>query len=409
MKAVPRSETNEVRHAVSLMIRIGVAMRVTDISLAPYVKTEGGPPVAVLSFRVDGVVNRLAEFDVRLLQPLLDYWKSMAGCNIQERLRPQDGRILLKLADTQRNLDLRVCFLPAVLGESLTARVLDASAVRLDLEAMGYTPRDKQMLLRSLRAAWGVIFVTGPTGCGKTTLLYSCLKYLAAPEIKLITVEEPVEFFIPHVIQTQLRPSVGVTFAAALRAVLRSDPDVVLVGEIRDLETLQVVHQTASTGHLVLTTLHTEDAPSALTRMIDIGSDPFLVGDSVKLIIAQRLIRNLCPHCSVERTPPPPSLHEAGKMARSGGLDWNSLPKRFREPVGCAKCNKFGYRGRDVIAEALEVTPEIAAALRRLAKTEELRAIAVTQGMTTIAADGIRRAAAGHTTIAEVFRAVGVR
>jgi excisionase family DNA binding protein len=404
----PSGDT-EVAQAVGLMIRLGVTMRTSDIHLGPYVRSGGQERMAVLSYRVDGVLNRVAEFDIRLLAAIVAQWKTMAACNVQEKLRPQDGRILISLGDVQKEVDLRVSFLPAVYGESVTVRILDASAVRLDLDRIGYAPRMREKLLRCLKAPWGVILLTGPTGSGKTTALYACLNHVASPQLKVITVENPVEFMLPNVLHTEVRAHLGATFAVMLRAVLRSDPDVVLVGEIRDRETLLVSQQTALTGHLVLTTLHTNDAAAALTRMVDIGSDPFIIGDSTKLIIAQRLVRLLCPECSVERMPSRELLDDAAKVARAGGLDWDSLPQKFREPVGCAKCSNLGFRGRNVIAEALEVTPEIATALRRGAKPEELRAIAVGQGMVTMAADGIQKAAMGKTSLREVLVTVGMR
>jgi type II secretory ATPase GspE/PulE/Tfp pilus assembly ATPase PilB-like protein len=201
-----------------------------------------------------------------------------------------------------------------------------------------------------------------------------------------------------------VRPHEGVTFPTALRSFLRSAPNVIHVGEIRDFETLQIVHQAALTGHLLLTTLHADEAARALKRMVEMGSDPFVVADSTKLIIAQRLVRKLCPECSVEAQPHASQIEQAAELARAGGLDWAALPRAFRAPRGCAKCHQTGFRGRDVIAEALEVTPEIGAALRRGASLDELRTIAIGQGMTTMAADGVRRAAAGLTSLEEALR-----
>ncbi|HUT36947.1 MAG TPA: ATPase, T2SS/T4P/T4SS family [Planctomycetota bacterium] len=403
-KDVAPPDATDIVHAVSLMIRLGVAMQASDIHIEPSRRAGREGTVGVLRYRVDGVLHPVAEIDARLLPALDEQWKTMANCDVHEKVRPQDGRIEVRLADTGQVVDLRVCFVPAVLGPSLTVRVLDASAVRLELDRLGYAPRDKERLLRALRAPWGTLLITGPTGCGKTTVLYACLNHLVSPERKLMAVEDPVEFLLPGVVQVAVRPQAGVTFATAVRSFLRSAPNVIMVGEVRDLASLQLVHQAALTGHLVLTTLHADEAARALVRMVEIGSDPFLVADSTKLIIAQRLIRKLCPECSVEAQPLASHLEQAATLARAGGLDWAALPKAFRAPRGCAKCHQTGFRGREVIAEALEVTPEIGAALRRGASLDELRTIAIGQGMTTMAADGIRRAAEGATSLEEVLR-----
>jgi type IV pilus assembly protein PilB len=240
-------------------------------------------------------------------------------------------------------------------------------------------------------------------------VLYACIHELAKPELKVISIENPIEFFLPWVVQMEIRPAAGVTFPVALRAVLRSDPDVVMVGEIRDLETLVVSQQCALTGHLVLTTMHADEAARALRRMIEMGCEPFVVGDATKLVVAQRLVRRLCPHCSKEQQPPDDLLRQAEQLASHGGLDWAALEKEFRSPVGCAKCNSSGYRGRNVIAEALEVTHAIREALKRGASADELRTIAIGEGMKTMAAHGIQRAAEGYTTLEEVLRVLAVR
>jgi len=395
---------DEVARAVSLMIRLAAAMKASDIHIEPHKRQGGQVPVAVLRYRVDGVLHPAAEFDIRLLPAIDRRWKAMANCDVHEKTLPQDGRIEVRLNDTGARLDLRVSFLWSVLGPSLTVRVLDARAARLELDRIGYAPHDRAKLLGSLDAPWGAIFVVGPTGCGKTTVLYACLNHLASPERKLMSVEDPVEFLLPGVVQVALRPRAGVTFPTVVRSFLRSAPNVIMVGEVRDLQTLQLVHQAALTGHLVLTTLHTDEAARALVRMVEIGSDPFLVADSTRLVVAQRLVRKLCPECSVEAQPLGSQLERAAELARAGGLDCAALPKAFREARGCPKCNLTGFRGRDVIAEVLEVTPEIGRALRRGASVDELRTLAIGQGMTTMAADGLRRAAKGETTIEEVFR-----
>jgi general secretion pathway protein E len=401
----PAAGEDESVVAVGLMIRLALAMQASDIHLAPQWRPNGQGSVALLRYRVDGVLHPFAEIDIRLLRPLAERWLTMAACDIRQTVKPQDGRILVKLADSGKLIDLRVSYVPLQLGMSLTARVLDPDIAQLlTLDRMGYSERDKERLLHGLGVPWGMLMVTGPTGCGKTTTIYACLNRLAGPQTKVMTIEDPIELFLPWVEQIPVRPQDGVTFGVAVRSMLRSAANVIMIGEIRDFETLQLAHQSALTGHLVLTTLHADEAARALVRMVEIGSDPFLVADSTKLTASQRLVRCLCRECSVEDAPLGSVLERAAELATAGGLDWASLPKGFRRPVGCAKCHQTGFRGREVVAEVLEVTPEIGAALRKGASVDELRALAVRQGMTTMAADGIRKAAAGTTSLEEALR-----
>jgi general secretion pathway protein E len=251
-----------------------------------------------------------------------------------------------------------------------------------------------------------LIIVTGPTGCGKTTTLYSCLQHLASPHVKIMTVEDPIEWSFRWIQQSQINNSEGFTFAKALRGFLRSAPNIIMVGEIRDPEVMHLCSQATLTGHLVFTTLHATDSTRAIKRLLDMGLPPFLVADSVKTILSQRLIRMLCPKCSKASTPDSKLIEKARRVAMMGGIRIETLPKDFREPVGCKHCNQLGYAGQTIIAEVLEVTPEISEAVNRGASHEEILTLAVGQGMTTMAADGIRRAAKGITTLDEVFRVI---
>jgi excisionase family DNA binding protein len=397
-----------VVNAVNLMILLGIHWGASDIHLTTHMK-HGGEVEAVLRYRVDGVLNVATTFDARLMPAIAQRWKTLASCDIRQNIQPQDGRIMFPVNGGKKSIDIRVNFLPALLGEGVTARLLDADRVVLTLDAIDYAPRDKQKILEYLNGPWGIIVFTGPTGSGKTTAMYASLNKIAKPEDKIMSVEDPVEIYLPWVTQVPVRPNHGVTFTTTLRAILRSDPDVIMVNEIRDSESLAVTQEASLTGHLILTALHTADAPSALIRLIEICGEPFVAADSTKLIVAQRLVRKLCPDCSATDNPSPELLTEAALLAKAGGLDWNGLEKHFKKPVGCEKCRKTGYRGRTVVAEVLEVTPAIGAAMRKKASEDELRGIAVRQGMTTIAADGIRRAAAGETSLQEVFRTLGLQ
>jgi len=398
---------NPVQQCVNTMIALGAKMAASDIHITTHRRVAEN--VTILRYRVGGVLQQVAEIDTRLLPAVIEEWKRLAACNVNETKRPQEGRIGIvpsgrKEMGIEKALDLRVSFLPAALGESMTARILNPEVVMLDLEHLPYSPGDHERIRRAIRLPAGLVVVTGPTGCGKTTTLYACLKEIARSEVKVMTVEDPVEYLLPWATQVAVNSDCGVTFSAALRSLLRSDPDIILVGEIRDLQTAMVVMQAALTGHMVLTTLHTPDAVGALTRMVDMGIDPFLIADTTKLVIAQRLLRKVCRHCCIEESPAADRLDMASELARRGGVDLLTVEQQFNGVVGCAKCAKTGYRGRTVSAETLEVTTEIATALRNGASAEDLTSIAVGQGMTTMAADGVRRAAAGETALEEVLR-----
>jgi excisionase family DNA binding protein len=397
------SHESELVRAVKLMIHLAAQMRASDIHIEPQPKD-----VAILRYRLDGVLQPIAELDIRLLPAIVKQWKILAACNVHETSRPQEGRILMKYSVAGEELDLRVTFLPAVLGETLSAVLLDPKTARISLEQMDYAEADRKKIQHWLGSPWGTVVFTGPTGCGKTSALYACLNQITAGPVrpKVMTVEDPVEYLLPGTTQVPVRTVADMTFGSVLRAVLRSNPDVIMVGEIRDLETLTLSLQAAMTGHRVLISLHTSEAVTALQRMIDVGVNSFTVADATRLIIAQRLVRLLCPKCSVARKPAEPFLTPARKLARLGGLPWDALPGGFREPVGCKGCNLIGFQGRTVIAEALEVTPRVAAALTRGATIMDLRAIAVNEGMTTLACDGIRRAAQGKTSLAEVMKTI---
>jgi excisionase family DNA binding protein len=400
-KSPPDDGELPVVRAVSLMVLVASVMKASDLHLTAHTEPGRVENVGVFRCRVDGVLQVVVTFDIRLLPALVERWKIMANCALHVNDKPQDGRVMIQVGG--QPLDLRVNFLPAITGEAVTARVLERARVVLDLAQMAYAPRDRAKNLQALKAPAGMVVVTGPVGCGKTTTLYACLNQLGGPHSKIVTVEDPVEYVLPWATQIRIRPESGVTFTNALRAVQRSDPDVIMIGEIRDRDTLQIAQQAALTGHLVLTTLHTNDAADALKRMLDIGSEPFIIAESTRLIVAQRLIRRLCPECAVAAAPMPDQVELLDRLGREHGFDWHALGNNFRKPVGCPACARTGFCGRHVIAEALEVTPEIGRLLRDKSPADVIRQKAVEQGMTTMMAHGVQRAARGETSLTEVF------
>ena len=408
----------DVCDTVALMMHLAVWMRASDIHISPRMHADPTTPSeteveqASVRFRVDGVLHPVATFDLRLLPVIISRWKILAKCDVRERALPQDGRITVRIGSgdlPERPLDIRVNFLPAALGECLTARLLDREAVNISLEKLGYEGPDLDTLRRGLSSPNGFILVTGPTGCGKTTTLYACLSEIVSPELKVMSVEDPVEYLIPGVVQTALRPEVGLTFPTVIRAMLRSDPDAALVGEIRDVDTLHLCFQMALTGHLVLSTLHTPSAAAGLERMVNVGSEPYLVGATVRLVMAQRLVRKMCGECSQPSPPEDEQVDRARELLKGSGMSWSDMAGGFREAAGCSKCAQTGYHGRMGLVEILEMSPEIDRALRHGLAADELQAIAVGQGMTTMAADGIRKAADGKTTLEEVLRVLALR
>ncbi|MHC4598221.1 MAG: ATPase, T2SS/T4P/T4SS family [Planctomycetota bacterium] len=406
------ADATDTRKAVNHMLRLGIVMGASDIHVAPhFTQDEAAGPRGVVRLRVDGVLHSMAEFDVRLLPAVIEEWKVQAACDRHEKQKPQDARILVPSDGDDRPVDVRVGFITSALGETVTARILDpgAGARYLSLDNIRFPETVRDAYRKWLNAPHGVIIVTGPTGCGKTSTIYAGLKTISRPEIKIMTIEDPVEYHLPWMVQTQVRPQYGIGFIQSIRAIMRADPDVVLVGEVRDLETLQATQTVALTGHLVLTALHASDGAKALARIVEVGGDANMVAESVKLVVAQRLFRTLCPKCCQKEKPSASRLAEAADLARTGGMSLEGLPEQFHKAVGCPECRQTGFHGRSVIAEALEVTPEIAAGLRRGASADEIRAIAVGQGMTTLASDGIRRAAEGVTTLGEIFRILGLR
>ncbi|HET7479179.1 MAG TPA: ATPase, T2SS/T4P/T4SS family [Rubrobacteraceae bacterium] len=349
--------------------------------------------------RVDGVLREVMSIPRALQNGVIARLKILANLDIAERRIPQDGRFSVRLGG--RKVDLRVASLPTVYGEEVVLRLLDTTNLQTDLASLGFSPAVLEIYEEVYRRPYGAILVTGPTGSGKSTTLYATLAELNSPERKIITVEDPVEYRMPGVNQVQVNPRAGLTFASGLRSILRSDPDVVMIGEIRDFETAKISVEAALTGHLVLATLHTNDAPSAINRLTDMGVEPFLTSSAVDCVIAQRLARKLCESCKLPIRIDKEALRQMGFPFDIGPEDL-----RFHEALGCDRCGGTGYRGRLGIYEMMVVTEEIKELALRRASTGEISRAAETNGMVRLRADGLLKAAQGLTTVEEVFRTI---
>jgi len=355
----------------------------------------------LVRFRVDGVLQEVQRIPKRMMPGVLTRLKVLAKLDIAERRKPQDGRISLNAAAAGRVMDVRVATLPTVEGESIVMRLLDKSKKAPTLEELGMSDEMRQQLEQLVRKPTGALLVTGPTGSGKSTTLYAALTEINRPEINIITVEDPVEYRLQGVNQVQINIKAGLTFATALRSILRSDPDVVMVGEIRDGETAKIAIEAALTGHLVLSTLHTNDAPQALTRLGEMGVEPFLVGAAVSAVLAQRLARKLCTHCCEMYTPNTDELLRArvspDVAAASDGMV-------FYRKKGCPRCNQTGYKGRIGIYQLLAMTEQLESLAVTNATREEIERAALGEGMRTLWDDGLAKVAAGLTAIEELAR-----
>ncbi len=371
---------------VNTLLSEAVKVGASDIHIEPY---EGKVRVR---YRIDGVLEEVMEPPVQLKNAIISRLKIMSELDIAERRIPQDGRIKIKIGD--KKVDLRVSTLPTIFGEKVVMRILDKENLNIDLAKFGLEERALQNIIKAIAAPFGMLLVTGPTGSGKTTTLYSCLSRLNTPSLNIMTAEDPVEYNLEGINQVQVREEVGLTFASALRAFLRQDPNVVMVGEIRDLETGSIATKASLTGHLVLSTLHTNDAPSTINRLIDMGIEPFLVASSTVLIMAQRLVRRICENCKTEENVPTDALVEIGLPADT---------IVFRG-AGCDRCGGNGYSGRQGLFEVLPVTPEIREMILDRASTAELRQKAIDQGMLTLRQDGLLKIQKGITTVEEVLR-----
>src|SRR5947207_2181383 len=375
---------------VDLILYQAIQDRASDIHFEPFENE------FKIRYRVDGALYEMSPPPRHLALPVISRVKVMANMNIAERRLPQDGRIQKNVAG--RNVDLRVSTLPTQFGESVVLRVLDRSTVNLDLEALGLPDYIYEYILEIIHRPNGIFIVTGPTGSGKTTTLYSCLRRINTIDSKLLTAEEPVEYDLEGSVQLPVNEALGLTFARALRAFLRQDPDRIMVGETRDLETAQISIQASLTGHLVFTTLHTNDSPGAITRLIDMGVEPFLISSTLEAVLGQRLLRSICSHCCAPYRPNDTQLALLNLSPHDLG------DKVFYYGRGCSTCNDTGYRGRKGIFELLTINDSIRALINERAPTVVLRQKAVELGMVTLREDGLRGIFEGDTTIEEVVK-----
>src|SRR4051794_35189503 len=375
---------------VDLILSQAIQNRASDIHFEPFENE------FKIRYRVDGALYEMAPPPPHVALPVISRVKVMANMNIAERRLPQDGRIQKNFDG--RNVDLRVSTLPTQFGESVVLRVLDRSTLNLDLEALGLPDYIHENILEIINRPNGIFIVTGPTGSGKTTTLYSCLRRINTIDSKLIAAEEPIEYDLEGIVQVPVNEAIGLTFARALRAFLRQDPDRIMVGETRDLETAQISIQASLTGHLVFTTLHTNDAPGAVTRLIDMGVEPFLISSTLEAVLGQRLLRSICPQCRTTYQPTEVLLAPLGLSRHDIG------DRNFFFGKGCDACNQTGYKGRKGIYELLKVTDPLRELINERAPTVTLKEKAIELGMVTLRQDGLRSIFAGDTTIEEVLK-----
>ncbi len=390
---VESSEEGPVIKIVNLMLMQAIKDRASDIHIEPFEK------MLRLRYRVDGVLYDSIAPPKSLQSAITSRVKIMSTLDIAERRLPQDGRFRIKLSG--REVDLRVSVLPTIHGEKIVMRVLDKGTLSPNLDTLGIEADDLMRFKRAIDAPHGMILMTGPTGSGKTSTLYAVMTQLNTPDLNIVTVEDPVEYQMMGVNQVQVKPDIGLTFADGLRSILRQDPDVVMVGEVRDSETADIAVKAALTGHLVLSTLHTNDAPGAIARLVDMGIEPFLVSSSVLLICAQRLIRKICPHCKETFQVPPDVIHRLGMKPEE--IDG----QQFYRGHGCSRCKETGFLGRLAILEVLPISDAMREQILLDSSAKVLKDLALREGMKTLTRSGLLKAKAGLTSLDEVLRVAG--
>ena len=382
------TENSGILKLIEIILKTSIQSRASDIHIEP---TETN---CIVRSRIDGMLSETFIFDKDIYPPMVSRMKLLSNMDIAERRRPQDGRFSAQILD--KEYDFRISTLPILNGESIVLRILDKSKVIINLEDLGMHPDNFSKFKKSMKAPYGIILVTGPTGSGKTTTLYGALNDIKSVKTKIITVEDPVEYQLNMIQQVHVNEKAGLTFVSALRSILRQDPDVIMIGEIRDQETLRIAIQAALTGHLVFSTLHTNDAISALPRMIDMGIEPYLVSGALVCIEAQRLVRKLCPHCKQKITLSQKAFDEVKKFVPEN--------YQFYKSVGCPQCSQTGYLGREMISEILPISDHIASMVANGASKDELKSVAYKEGFIDMFHDGVIRAANGITTLEEVYR-----
>ncbi|MFA5155985.1 MAG: ATPase, T2SS/T4P/T4SS family [Candidatus Omnitrophota bacterium] len=386
-KLIARAEEAPVVKLVDLIIRQAIDERASDIHIEPF------KDKISLRYRIDGKLYEIPPPAKYLHLPIISRIKILSKLDIAEKRLPQDGTLMVKVED--RPIDIRVSTIPTIYGEKIVLRILDRSAVVLDLAQLGFEGKQLEIMRKLMYSPYGLIFCTGPTGSGKSTTLYAVLNEIKGPTKNIVTIEDPVEYKLEGINQVQVKPEIGLTFSSALRSFLRQDPDIMLVGEVRDLETAQICVRSALTGHLVLSTLHTNDAPSAVTRIIDIGIEPYLLAPSLIMIIAQRLIRKLCPDCKEAQEP-------TAEQLKSVKLKTDLIYK----PKGCQKCGQTGFRGRTCISEVMVLNEEIRELVNQRASFTKIREVARASGMQTLYDSAIKKVEDGSTSLEEALSIV---
>jgi len=389
-----QGEEAPVIKLVNVILMSAIQKGASDIHIEPYEKE------LRVRYRVDGILYNIMQPSMKYRDAITSRIKIMSKLDIAEKRLPQDGRIKIRFQDggEMRDIDFRVSCLPTLFGEKIVMRLLDKTKLMLDMTKLGFETESLQKFEHAISKPWGMVLVTGPTGSGKTNTLYSSIARINTPETNIMTAEDPVEFNLMGVNQVQVRENIGLNFAAALRSFLRQDPNIILVGEVRDFETAEIAVKAALTGHLVLSTLHTNDAPSTINRLMNMGIEPFLVASSLNLVCAQRLVRRICKNCTEPDPTPPPALMQAGFSAEDAK---KVVPNRGK---GCDKCNNTGYKGRVGLYEVMEITEEIRELVLVGASALELRRKAVEEGMLTLRVSGLRKVKDGVTTIEEIVR-----